>query len=538
MAILSFSGNAQKFVGKYYPRKKFDDGSSQASPDLWIFDERQNVFLDRDIKITPKNPLYVELDGVFANYKPANQSSNDLPFDWDISEENLSILSSGITVDSHLIAFFAPYPANQKRFNVEVTIEFSGPIIGLIDSGRSDLTNDLFSPTSYKSPGQSTLEGLQWENASQRDYYKIVGPNNNILQIRQSLVRRGYEHVRVLTLASGSQPTPVQTFTGDGGANILEGTGGADILVALAGNDTYIVNDINDEVIEELNQGTDTVKSSITYTLTNNVENLTLLGTTNLNGTGNDLNNTLTGNIGNNILIGLDGNDIIDGKAGADTMQGGSGNDTYTVDNIGDVVTENLNAGTDTVKASISYTLDANVENLTLLGSENLNGTGNDLKNSIRGNSGDNILNGGVGADTLTSGAGNDILIFQFGQSTVNATDRILDFEIGIDKIDLLTQGGAAMGDLIAFSRAADATVWNMTQMVNTVFADANGALEGNQALGLNSAVLVQGKSAPCLIVNDGVAGFQAANDLVINLQGFKGTLPDFGAIAVEQFFV
>ncbi len=114
-----------------------------------------------------------------------------------------------------------------------------------------------------------------------------------------------------------------------------------------------------------------------------NVENLTLTGTANLNGTGNNLNNILTGNSGNNILTGLAGNDSLDGKAGTDTMIGGLGNDTYTVDNTGDIVTENLNEGTDTVQASISYTLSDNVENLTLTGTANLNGTGNNLNNII-----------------------------------------------------------------------------------------------------------------------------------------------------------
>ncbi|MDB9412535.1 DUF4347 domain-containing protein, partial [Microcystis aeruginosa] len=207
-------------------------------------------------------------------------------------------------------------------------------------------------------------------------------------------------------------------FIGTSGSDTLAGTSAADAMTGLAGNDTYTVNDAGDLVIEALNQGTDTVQASISYTLTDNVENLTLTGTANLNGTGNNLNNILTGNSGNNILTGLAGNDSLDGKAGADTMIGGLGNDTYTVDNTGDIVTENLNEGTDTVQASISYTLTDNVENLTLTGTANLNGTGNNLNNILTGNSGNNILTGLAGNDSLDGKAGADTMIGGLGNDT------------------------------------------------------------------------------------------------------------------------
>ena len=115
-------------------------------------------------------------------------------------------------------------------------------------------------------------------------------------------------------------------------------------------------------------QGTDTVQSSISYTLGANVENLLLTGTAAINATGNTLDNVLTGNTGNNVLSGGAGNDTLIGGAGNDTMIGGSGNDIYVVDAAGDVVTELAAEGTDTVQSSVSYTLGANVENLTLTG--------------------------------------------------------------------------------------------------------------------------------------------------------------------------
>ncbi|MDB9537282.1 hypothetical protein PN451_15850, partial [Dolichospermum planctonicum CS-1226] len=338
----------------------------------------------------------------------------------------------------------------------------------------------------------------------------------------------------------GSQPTTMAI--GTSGNDTLNGTINADFLMGLAGNDTYTVNNTGDLVVENLSEGTDRVNASISYTLTDNVENLTLTRSANLNGTGNDLNNSLTGNTGNNILTGLAGNDVLDGKVGADTLIGGLGNDTYTVDNGEDVVTENLSEGTDRVNAFISYTLTDNVENLTLTGSANLNGTGNDLNNSITGNTGNNILNGGAGADTLRGGVGSDIFIFQFEQSPVSGADRITDFAIGTDKVDLLTSLGVAMNAPTAFTRAANSTASTLTNVVNSVFTDANGALTGNQALGVNSAALVSvttsGIAGTYLVINDGVADFQSSNDLLVNITGYSGTLPALGNIAVSSFFI
>src|SRR4051794_28946495 len=106
---------------------------------------------------------------------------------------------------------------------------------------------------------------------------------------------------------------------------------------------------------------------------------------------GDNANNNLTGTVDNDIILGLQGNDhlfglegddLLSGDSGSDTMEGGLGNDTYVVDNSGDMVIENAGAGSDTVQSAVNYTLGTNVENLTLLGAGNLNGTGNALDNS------------------------------------------------------------------------------------------------------------------------------------------------------------
>jgi Ca2+-binding RTX toxin-like protein/subtilase family serine protease len=239
------------------------------------------------------------------------------------------------------------------------------------------------------------------------------------------------------------------------GDNIINGGAGADTMMGGTGNDTYMVENAGDVVTENVNEGSDVVNASINYSLTANVENLTLLGTASINGTGNDLNNTITGNSGNNQLSGLagddtlvgnGGNDILDGGTGVDNMAGGIGNDTYYVDNLGDIVTEASNSGTDTVSASINYTLTANVENLVLTVVA-LNGTGNDLNNIITGNAGNNILNGGLGNDTYIGGAGVDSFVLNKPSFGV---DIIKDFVSGTDKIGISAAefgGGLAAGN-------------------------------------------------------------------------------------------
>ncbi|MDP2821074.1 MAG: calcium-binding protein [Sulfuritalea sp.] len=157
------------------------------------------------------------------------------------------------------------------------------------------------------------------------------------------------------TAINGTGNTLDNVLTGNGVANTLNGGTGVDTLIGGLGNDIYVVDNAGDSIVEQVGEGTDTVQSSIGYTLATNVENLTLSGTVANSGTGNELNNSLTGNSAASTLSGGAGNDSLNGGTGADMLIGGAGNDSYTVDNVGDVVTEVADEGIDSVASSVSY---------------------------------------------------------------------------------------------------------------------------------------------------------------------------------------
>jgi Ca2+-binding RTX toxin-like protein len=231
-------------------------------------------------------------------------------------------------------------------------------------------------------------------------------------------------------------PQP-DVLPGTPGPDTIDGKGGADTMMGLGGNDTYIVDNVDDVVLESAGDGNDTIRSTVSYTLPIFVENLILLGTGPISGTGNNLNNRLTGNGAKNVL---------DGRGGADRMTGLAGDDTYIVDNAGDVVVEAPGGGTDTVRSSTTYQLSNNVEVLVLTGTAAINGVGNSIDNTMTGNANNNVLTGAGGNDTLNGAAGNDRLIggpsndvltggagqdtFQFDAPLSASTnvDRITDF--------------------------------------------------------------------------------------------------------------
>ena len=255
-------------------------------------------------------------------------------------------------------------------------------------------------------------------------------------------------HVQNLTLTGGGNIDGTgnalnNLITGNSGNNHIDGGLGADTMAGGLGDDTYYVDNPGDVITENANEGTDTVISSITYVLglTSNLENLTLSGSSAINGAGNTMNNVITGNDGNNNLVGNFGDDVLDGKGGVNFLYGDWGNDTYIVNSVNDHVSELYNGadagGNDTVMSSITYGLGAYIENLVLTGSASIGGSGNELNNVLTGNSGDNQLVGNGGNDTLDGGAGTNFLYGGAGDDTyyVNSVnDHVLEVQCGIDQ--------------------------------------------------------------------------------------------------------
>lgn len=247
---------------------------------------------------------------------------------------------------------------------------------------------------------------------------------------------------------------------GSNGNDQLRGEAGADLMEGGDGDDRYFVDNVNDTVVEFASGGLDVVVAQIDVRLSEHVENLVLQGSGSI-GYGNALNNHIQGNVnigsrlygglgndrlvggaeddllsggegedllfgggGSDRLLGGSGNDTLRGESGSDVLEGGLGDDIYFVDDTGDYIQEDENAGLDTVYASVDFVLTANVEQLHLRGSavraignagDNLlagQDAGNDFLDGAAGN--DRLL-GFDGSDELVGGAGNDDLVGGLG---------------------------------------------------------------------------------------------------------------------------
>ncbi|KEQ54112.1 calcium-binding protein [Sphingobium chlorophenolicum] len=338
------------------------------------------------------------------------------------------------------------------------------------------------------------------------------------------------------------------------GNDTIDGGAGADYMDGGAGNDIFYVDTYSDDgfagnddqVIELAGGGSDLVYASVSYRLAANVEKLVLTGAAAINGFGNDLANNITGNDaanmlsggagadilyglggndmldggddndnlfggdGNDVLTGGLGNDYLDGGSGADSMTGGGGDDSYIVDSWSDdgdsanddLIFELAGGGTDQVNASVSYKLAAEIEKLTLTGIDNIDGTGNDLANTITGNSGNNGLWGGLGNDTMLGNAGDDRLYGEDGQDS-------LDGGAGNDLLD----GGAA-GDTLKGGAGNDVLIGGAGKDTLTGGTEADMFVFNRGDTTLNTASY------------DRITDFKASEGDRIDLDFLNGSLP------------
>ncbi|QLE58891.1 S-layer family protein [Nostoc sp. TCL26-01] len=355
------------------------------------------------------------------------------------------------------------------------------------------------------------------------------------LSINDITVVEGQTTQAVLTVTlsrTSSQAVTVNYATGSGTATANTDYTSRSGTLTFAANTTTatitvpILNDSLNEANESFNVGlfspsnatlqkatgivtiTDTIQASTTTTLPNNVENLTLTGTSNINGTGNSGNNVLRGNSGNNILAGGNGDDTYAFNpttlSGSDRIQEVTtgGNDTLSFSGTSSGVRVNLGIiTTQTVNSNLKLTLSANnvIENV-VGGTSSDRLIGNTLNNTLDGGSGNDVLTGRSGADTLIGGAGNDTLsggadsdrfLYSSGRAFTSSdfgVDLLTDFLSGSDKLVLSKQTFTALGSVVGngLSLATDFTTVEDDDLAATstaflVYSSSSGSLYYNQ---------------------------------------------------------
>lgn len=373
--------------------------------------------------------------------------------------------------DTILVDFTANLGATANWTNIEnITLAGSAKLNATGSAGNNTITGNL---------GVNTLTGgLGDDNfVIQTLTDKVIeaaGEGNDTVSSEITYSIAALANLENITLlktgnVNATGNANVNTLTGNDGNNSLDGLTGADTLMGGKGNDIFFVDNAGDVVTENAGEGTDTVRSSVTFDMTAlETEHLTLTGILNIDGTGNAYDNTLIGNAGVNTLQSGDGTDYMDGGGGVDTMIGGMGDNTYILNLLNDVVDESGGAGVDTVKVTLltgqTYVMTMGVEVLNLMGTAVSHGTGNASDNTITGNAASNLISGGDGSDTITGGNGNNNLNGDDGDDTLTAGTGadVINGGLGNDSIsagggtntingddgnDTITSGGG--GDII-----------------------------------------------------------------------------------------
>jgi Ca2+-binding RTX toxin-like protein len=352
-------------------------------------------------------------------------------------------------------------------------------------------------------------------------------------------------------------------LVGGNGNDFLNGGNGNDFLYAEdgndhinggAGSDDLLGSDGNDYL--DGGFGNDNLYGGIgNDTLSGGGENDFLEGEA-----GNDIldggsgNDTFDAGLGNDILDGGSGNDTLDGGEGINQLYGGSGSDLYIVSDAGDLVYETsvLTASIDTVNASISYTLGANVEKLTLLvgAVDALNATGNSLNNALTGNTynnaisggaGNDVINGSSGADTMDGGVGNDFYyVDNVGDSVIESSALATEIDWVYAYINYTLTANVEKLTLAAgLNGTGNNSDNNIVGNVNSNIL--TGGL-GNDTLngGLGIDQLIGGVGTDCFVLHaaqgsDIIADFSTGEKLLVSAAEFLGGLTA-GVLAPNRF--
>ncbi|HEX8257938.1 MAG TPA: M10 family metallopeptidase [Allosphingosinicella sp.] len=271
--------------------------------------------------------------------------------------------------------------------------------------------NDTYDLSAYTTGMRISLEPGKWSELSAAQLPSLSGMIHPPGNVANALLHRGDTRSLIENAIGGSGNDEI---TGNAGANRLDGGAGADRLSGGFGDDVYIVDDLRDEIVSEATVargGTDTVESSVHFTLGTGVEKLVLTGAAATRGEGNSLDNVITGNGAANYLkSGL----------GADLLVGGGGNDRYFIHDADDRVLEVAGGGVDHVLSQVDFRLSEGVETLELSGPARA-GTGNAGANRIVGTAAANRLDGGAGIDVLIGGGADDLYVFD------HARDRAVE---------------------------------------------------------------------------------------------------------------
>lgn len=383
---------------------------------------------------------------------------------------------------------------------------------------------------------QFTLPSELTGKASQNGIDQVVLSDGTVFDLRGVITFTGTNSNDVV-----KGTTKQDTLIGLFGNDTLIGFSGDDSLEGGSGNDIYIYNsgDGFDTILDisgsdQINIGAGFLSTDMTTRVSGNNLMISLKGIDSIliqsqmtgsvvekirfsDGTTLDLpvaipsingvsgNDNLLGTAANETLNGFAGDDVLNGGAGIDTMIGGLGNDTYVLENIGDIVTELSNEGTDIIESSVTYTLSLNVENLTLTGVLIINGTGNDLNNVLTGNSAANILNAGIGRDFIEGGAGADIIDGGIGWDSARYTSS--ESAVSINLETNVNTGGDAEGDILL----------NIEAVIGSNFNDILIGGNGNDYLvgGRGNDILIGGKGVDALNGGNGADIFRfLAKDL------------------------